>query len=126
MICEVLAFIQHKCGSMDEDGLVRICATAFTAEEIEMAKNLLLDFVPTQTRNFTRKREGKAQRDIFVIIYLMTDNKPKEEPVNYCQLIVFNYNSGPIEMTHIEINKCDMCTCAMNKCNEALYSHDRY
>lgn len=43
VICEVLAFIQNKADVMAEEGIVRLCVTAFASEEIEAAKSLLFD-----------------------------------------------------------------------------------
>lgn len=102
VICEVLAFIQNKCGVMDEEGLVRICASSFTAEEIESAKNLLFDAVPTQTRNITRKREGKAQRDLVDIIYLMKNTSTDNIPIFVARQL---HRLPPVTWDHIDTTR---------------------
>ena len=45
VINEVLAFVCNKIDVMDEDSICRICETAFSENEITMAKNLLFDSI---------------------------------------------------------------------------------
>ncbi|KAJ8720777.1 hypothetical protein PYW08_006242 [Mythimna loreyi] len=81
VICEVLAFIQNKCDVMDEDSMIRLCATAFTPDEISAAKNLLFASVKIVGKKINRKREGKMQREIEDIIALIKQKDPEEMPI---------------------------------------------
>lgn len=102
IICEVLSFIQNKCGLMDEDGLVCICASAFKVEEIESAKNLLFESVPTRKRNITRRREGKAQRDLVDIIYLMKNTRADDMPIFVAKEL---HRLPPVTWDHIDATR---------------------
>lgn len=73
VISEVLAFIQNQADVMNEESIIRLCATAFSVEEIETAKNLMFQSVQTSEKNVKRKgkTEGKIQRDLQDIISIV-------------------------------------------------------
>ncbi|XP_045485829.1 uncharacterized protein LOC123689520 [Pieris rapae] len=81
VICELLAFIQNKVDVMDEESLVRLCTSSFSAGDIEAAKNLLFDSITTTQRNVTRKRSGKSQRDLYDVISVFKQTDPEFVPI---------------------------------------------
>lgn len=81
VINEILSFIQNKVDVMDEEGIVRLCSSAFTSEEIENAKCLLFESITTTKRNVRRKKEGKSQRDLFDVIAVFKETDPDKVPI---------------------------------------------
>ncbi|XP_049886854.1 uncharacterized protein LOC126381425 [Pectinophora gossypiella] len=66
---------------MDDESISRICVSAFTESDIVTAKNLLFDSIPTTKRKITRKKVGKALRDIDDIICVIRDTDSEDIPV---------------------------------------------
>ncbi|CAH2088943.1 unnamed protein product [Euphydryas editha] len=81
VICEVLAFIQNKVDVMDEESIVRICISSFSATDIEHAKCLLFESIKTTKRKITRKRNGRTNRDIYDLIAVFKETDPEETPI---------------------------------------------
>lgn len=102
VINEVLAFIQNKIDVMNEESLVRICETAFTASEINLAKNLLFDSINTEVRKKIRKRTGKSQRDLYDVIGLLKETEPEETPVFVAKDL---QKLPPISFDHIDVTR---------------------
>ncbi|XP_045457801.1 uncharacterized protein LOC123668052 [Melitaea cinxia] len=80
VINEVLAFVCNKIDVMDEDSICRICETAFSENEITVAKNLLFDSIANSKKK-VRKRKGKVVRDIEDIICCLKESDPEIVPV---------------------------------------------
>ncbi|CAH2097425.1 unnamed protein product [Euphydryas editha] len=59
VISELLSFIQNKISVMDNESLIRICATAFSEEEVECAKNLLFSSIKTNLKKVSRRKKWK-------------------------------------------------------------------
>lgn len=53
--------MQNKVNVIDEEGLARICITAFSSTEIQIAKDLLFDSVSTKKCKITGKKDGKKR-----------------------------------------------------------------
>lgn len=81
VISEVLAFLQNKIDVMDEESLVRICATSFSTEEVSNAKKLLFESAPSSKRKVTRRGTGKNERDLYDIITLLKETDPEVVPI---------------------------------------------
>lgn len=83
VISEILAFIQNQVDVMNEDSIIRLCATAFSSENIVAAKDLLYQSVPTSERKVTRKGklDRKVQRDLEDIISLIKCTSPDLLPI---------------------------------------------
>lgn len=47
---------------MDEEGLIRVCVSAFSSTDIDVAKVLLYKSISTSKRNVSRRKD-KEQRD---------------------------------------------------------------
>lgn len=102
VICELLAFIQNKMDVMDEEGLVRLCVTAFSEEEIEKSKKLLFSSVSTQQRKITRKKSGKSQRNIFDMIALFKQTDPEHVPIFVAKDL---HKLPPVTFDHIDATR---------------------
>lgn len=86
VINEVLAFIDNKKDVMDDESLVNICVSAFSESDIETAKNLLFDSVPTKKRKIVRKKDnrkkdGKSLKELDDIICLLRDTHSEDIPL---------------------------------------------
>lgn len=81
VICELLAFVQNKVDIMDEEGIIRLCTTAFSYEDIVHAKKLFFDSVSTACRKASRKKEGRLQRDLEDIICFIKKTDPEVMPI---------------------------------------------
>lgn len=81
VISELLAFLQNKVDVMDNESMVRICASTYTISEVEKAKALLFDTIKTRRRNISRRKEGKIQRDLEDIITVLKETDPDVIPV---------------------------------------------
>lgn len=82
VINKVLSFIQNKIVTMDEVSLVKICETAFSPEEIFIAKKLLFDSV--QSQKIKNRKMDKLKKDLEDIIDLFkqTDaSDPEKLPI---------------------------------------------
>lgn len=101
VISELLAFIQNKLQVMDQVSLVQICSSAFNAEDILEAKNLLFDCIKTKKRS-QRKRDGKSQRDLEDIIGLFRELDPNEFPVFVAKDL---YKLPAINLDHVDVSK---------------------
>lgn len=81
VISELLAFLQNKVDVMDNESMVRICASTYTISEVEKAKALLYDTIKTRRRNISRRSDGKIQRDLEDIIAVLKETDPDVIPV---------------------------------------------
>lgn len=98
VICEVLAFVQNKIDVMTEVSLVQICESAFSSEEIEVAKSLLFESVSKPVK--TRKRQGKTLRNIEDIICLFKETDPEQVPI----FVARNLEKlPPVTFDHVDV-----------------------
>lgn len=98
VICEVLAFIQNKIDVMDEESLVQVCESAFSLEEVEVAKSLLYKSVSKQPT--VRKRKGKTLRNIEDIICLLKETDPEQVPIFVARQLE---KLPPITFNHVDV-----------------------
>lgn len=87
VINEVLVFVQNKADVMTEEGIVRLCVSAFSPEEIETAKSLLFDSITTSKKKVTRKNCGKSERNVYDIITLFKETDPDCTPIFVARLL---------------------------------------
>lgn len=92
VISELLAYLQNKVDVMDNESMVRICASAYTIAEVEEAKSLLFDTITTKKRNISRRKDGKIQRDLEDIIAVLKETDPNVVPV----FVARNLNKIPV------------------------------
>ncbi|CAK1601379.1 unnamed protein product [Parnassius mnemosyne] len=98
VICEVLAFVQNKLDVMDEQSLIQICESSFSAEEIELAKSLLFESVSKRPK--IRKRQGKTLRNIEDIICLLKETDPEQVPIFVARRLE---KLPPVTFDHVDV-----------------------
>ncbi|XP_045499421.1 uncharacterized protein LOC123697047 [Colias croceus] len=101
VINELLTFVQNKHEVMDSESLARICATAFTKEDIEIAKEIL--FKCTDKRNIKRKnKDGKNDKDLYDMIEIFKIVEPEKLPI----FVARNLNKlPPITFDHVDVSR---------------------
>ncbi|CAG4949030.1 unnamed protein product [Colias eurytheme] len=101
VINELLTFVQNKHEVMDSESLARICATAFTKEDIEIAKAIL--FKCTDKRNIKRKnKDGKNDKDLYDMIEIFKIAEPEKLPT----FVARNLNKlPPITFDHVDVSR---------------------
>lgn len=102
VINEVLVFICNKLDVMDEQGITRICVSAFSESEILNAKNLLFDSISTTKRKKIRKRHGKSLRDIDDIVCLLKETDPEEIPIFVARDL---QKLPPVLFDHVDVTR---------------------
>lgn len=102
VINELLAFIQNKMDVMDNLSLIRICTSAFSEEDIVMAKDLLFDSVTTTKRKVQRKKDGKSQRDVEDIICVMNQIDQNEIPIFVARNLT---KLPPVTFDHVDVTR---------------------
>lgn len=100
VISEILAYLQNKVDTMDNESMVRICASAFTISEVEKAKCLLFDSIKTNKRNISRRKDGKIQRALEDIIAIFKETDPEVMPI----FVARELNKlPPITFDHVDV-----------------------
>lgn len=101
VIDELLAYIQNKVSVADEASLVKICASAFTSEQIQRSKTLLLESMSTDVPSTARKGKGKENRVLNDIIAIF-----KTEPDALPVFVARDLNKlPPITFDHLDVSK---------------------
>uniref|UniRef100_A0A2A4JJZ9 Mutant cadherin n=1 Tax=Heliothis virescens TaxID=7102 RepID=A0A2A4JJZ9_HELVI len=104
VISEVLAFIQNQVDVMNEESIVRLCATAFSCDEIVTAKDLLYQSVQTKEKKVKRKgkSEVKVQRDLEDIISLIKCTAAECIPIFVAREL---RKLPPVTFDHIDVTR---------------------
>lgn len=100
VICEVLSYIQYKNDVMDNESLVKICESAFSEKEIEEAKLLLFESLPTKQRKIVRRKDGKTKRNVEDIINIFKEVDPDTIPVFVARDL---QKLPPVSIDHIDV-----------------------
>lgn len=87
---------------MDEVSLVQLCLSAFSAEDIQNAKNLLFESVPTQLRKVTRKKDGKSERNLYDVISLFKQTDPELVPIFVAREL---WKLPAVTLDHIDVSR---------------------
>lgn len=103
VVNELLTFVQHKHEVMDSESLVRICTSAFTAEDIETAKSLFFQSVSSDVRKIKRKKkEGKSNKDLFDVIGMFKSLDPETIPI----FVAHDLNKlPPVTFDHVDVTR---------------------
>lgn len=105
VVNELLTFVQNKNDTMDSESLVRICASAFSTDDIEKAKSLLFNSITSEIRNIKRKKnskEGKSNKDLYDIIDLFKQTDPEKIPI----FVACDLNKlPPITFDHVDVSR---------------------
>lgn len=103
VISELLAFVQNKIEVMDNESLIRICKSAFPPEDVDTAKILLFESVPTSKRKISRKKgDGKIVKDLEDIIKLFKETDPEIIPIFVAKDL---YKLPPITFDHLDCSR---------------------
>jgi ribosomal protein S15P/S13E len=107
VINEVLTFIDNKKDVMDDESLSLICVSAFSESDIEEAKNLLFESIPTKKRKIvrkkdSRKKDGKALKDLDDIICLLRDTHSEDIPVFAARALE---KLPPVLWDHVDVTR---------------------
>lgn len=100
VICELLSFVQNKADVMDEEGLFRICKSAFSEDEIKQAKALLFGYVPQ--RSMKRRGDAKASRDLEDIIGAIKATDPEILPIFVAREL---QKLPPVSFDHVDVTR---------------------
>ncbi|KAH9637599.1 hypothetical protein HF086_014763 [Spodoptera exigua] len=87
---------------MNEESLVKLCMSSFSSEEIESAKSLLFESVPTAKKKINRKKDGRSKRDLFDVISLFKEVDPDLIPVFVARDL---QKLPPIHFDHVDPTK---------------------
>ncbi|XP_063394301.1 uncharacterized protein LOC134679328 [Cydia fagiglandana] len=87
---------------MDNDSIIRICVSAFSDEDIENAKSLLFESVPTDKRKISRRKDGKSQRNLEDIIVLFADTDPELMPIFVAKDL---FKLPAVDLDHVDISR---------------------
>ncbi|XP_050552136.1 uncharacterized protein LOC126911096 [Spodoptera frugiperda] len=86
---------------MDEESIIRLCATSFLEKEIDAAKNLLFDSI-SAIKKTTRKGDGKNQRNLEDIITTLKRVDPEKIPIFVAREL---HRLPPVTFDHIDATR---------------------
>ncbi|XP_063890763.1 uncharacterized protein LOC135116908 [Helicoverpa armigera] len=86
---------------MDEESMIRLCATSFLEKEIAAAKNLLFDSI-SAVKKTTRKGDGKSQRNLEDIISTLKRVEPDQIPIFVAREL---HRLPPVTFDHIDATR---------------------
>lgn len=99
VINELLAFVSNKVDPIPETGIIQICLSAYTSEEIETARSIANKLM-APTKKFKRRKEGGEQKSVQDIIKLIKEFEPDCLPM----FVAKNLNKLPaVSFFHIDI-----------------------
>lgn len=100
VISELLAFVQNKVDTMDNESIVRICVSAFSPHEVEVSKGLLFDTIKTKRKNISRRKDGKTQSDLEDIITVFKETDPDSLPTYVARDL---HRLPPVTFDHVDV-----------------------
>ncbi|CAG4983815.1 unnamed protein product [Parnassius apollo] len=80
VINELLAFVANKVDTLAELGLIQICLSAYSYDDIEFARQTVYKLLAPQKR-ITRRKEGSEKNSLQEIIKLIKEFEPDCLPV---------------------------------------------
>lgn len=102
VISELLSFIQNKISVIDNESLIRICATTFSEEEVECAKNLLFASIKTNMKKVSRRKNGKLHKDLEDMICVFKVTEPDLIPIFVARDL---HRLPPVTFDHVDVTK---------------------
>lgn len=102
VIDELLTYVNNKLLVIDEETLLRICVTSFTANEIKKSKSLLYDSLSTDKRKIARRNDGKESRDMQDIVSLLKSSDPDVIPKFVARGLE---KLPPVTFDHLDVTK---------------------
>lgn len=101
IINELLCFVQNKISVMDEESIVRLVVSAFSEEEIDIAKDLVFCTISTTHRQVSR-RKNKQQRNVEDIISLFKCTEPDSSPIFVASQL---HKLPPVTFDHVDATR---------------------
>lgn len=96
---ELLAFIANKVDTLPETGIIQICLSAYSFDEIEKARSVVYSSIAPH-KKYLRKKEGAEQKCLLEIIKLVKECDPDCLPI----FAVQNINKlPPVTFDHIDV-----------------------
>uniref|UniRef100_A0A2A4JA45 Mutant cadherin n=1 Tax=Heliothis virescens TaxID=7102 RepID=A0A2A4JA45_HELVI len=87
---------------MDEDSIVKVCNSAFSSEDVDIAKTLLFKSVTTTIKKVTRRSQNKVFRDLEDIIMVFKNTDPENVPI----FVAKDLNKlPPVTFDHIDVTR---------------------
>ncbi|XP_026726585.1 uncharacterized protein LOC113493016 [Trichoplusia ni] len=102
VIDELLAYVQNKISIADEASLVKICASAFSSEQIQKSNTLLIESLSSDVRRTVRKGKGKDNRVLNDIVAIFKTTEPDLLPVFVARDLE---KLPPITFDHLDVSK---------------------
>lgn len=102
VISEVLAFVQNKIEVMDNVSLIQICTSAFSEQDIDLAKKLLFQSLPSSRPLISRRGKGKETRDMEDIIQLFKEIDPELIPTFVARDL---HKLPPVSFDHVDVTR---------------------
>lgn len=99
VINELLAFITDKVDTLHEKGLIQICSSAYTTEEIENARHLALSLL-APSKKVMRRKEGSEEKSLQEIIKLIKEFEPADLPVFVAKTLS---KLPPVTFDHVDV-----------------------
>lgn len=98
IINELLTFIQNKVDVMDEVAIVQICATQFSEEEVETAKEVIFSYAAE--RKVQRKGEMKKNKNLLDIIKAIKESEDDVLPIFVAKDL---HKLPPVNFDHVDV-----------------------
>ncbi|CAG5027635.1 unnamed protein product [Parnassius apollo] len=99
VINELLAFVSNKVDTLPETGIIQICMSAYSADEIENARSVAYKLLAS-TKKYMRRKEGAEQKCIQDIIKLIKEFDPDCLPIFAAK----NLNKLPaVSFDHVDV-----------------------
>lgn len=104
VINEILTFIQNQVDVMNENSIIRLCATSFSCQDVEAAKDLLYDSAQVKDKKIKRKgkAEVKVQKDVEDIISLIKSTPAECFPIFVARDI---RKLPPVTFDHVDVSR---------------------
>lgn len=113
VINEALAFISNKVDVLPETAILEICLTAYSGDEIEVARNIAYKML-APTKKFMRRKDGGEQKSILEMVKLIKEFDPDGLPnfvakdLNKIPPVSFNYIDSTSFLKEIAILRNDV------------------
>lgn len=99
VVSELLAFVSNKVDTLPETAIIQICLSAYSSEEIEIARSIVYPLL-VPTKKYLRRKEGSERKSLQEIIKHIKEFEPSSLPV----FVAKNLNKlPPVTFDHIDV-----------------------
>lgn len=104
VINELLAFLRNVLDIMDEESVHQLCTSSFSAEEVQKAKTLLFESLPSGKKMPARRKDGKKRmsRDLDDMICLLKGSNPELFPIFVAKEL---HRVPPVSFDHVDVTR---------------------